>query len=69
VLKMKERPTDVPGIFKTSEGVLINKDNDALKAYKIRKIKENKINIIESDMEQIKTDMHEIKELLRGLLK
>ena len=42
---MKERPTDVPGIFKTSEGVLINKDNDALKAYKIRKIKENKINI------------------------
>ncbi|NDB60107.1 hypothetical protein EB001_16900 [bacterium] len=69
MLKMKERPTDVPGIFKTSEGVLINKDNDALKAYKIRKIKENKINIIESDMEQIKTDMHEIKELLRGLLK
>lgn len=66
---MKERPTDVPGIFKTSEGVLINKDNDALKAYKIRKIKENKINIIENDMEQIKTDMHEIKELLRGLLK
>jgi hypothetical protein len=59
----------VPGIFKPSEGVLINKDNDALKAYKIRKIKENKINIIESDMEQIKTDMHEIKELLRGLLK
>ena len=61
--------TEVPGIYKKSEGVLINKDNDALKAYKIRKIKENKINIIESDMEQIKTDMHEIKELLRGLLK
>lgn len=66
---MKERPTDVPGIFKTSEGVLINKDNDALKAYKIRKIKENKLNIIESDMNQLKTDMLEIKELLKGLLK
>lgn len=66
---MKERPTDVPGIFKTSEGVLINKDNDALKAYKIRKIKENKLNIIESDMDQLKTDMLEIKELLKGLLK
>tara|TARA_B110000503_G_scaffold105835_1_gene157937 strand:+ start:60 stop:260 length:201 start_codon:yes stop_codon:yes gene_type:complete len=66
---MKDRPTDVPGIFKTSEGVLINKDNDALKAYKIRKIKENKLNIIESDMDQLKTDMLEIKELLRGLLK
>jgi hypothetical protein len=66
---MKERPTDVPGIFKTSEGVLINKDNDAFKAYKIRRSKEAKFNIIESDMEQIKTDMHEIKELLRGLLK
>ena len=66
---MKERPTDVPGIFKTSEGVLINKDNDALKAYKIRKIKENKLNIIESDMDQLKTDMFEIKELLKGLLK
>ena len=60
---------NVPGIFKTSEGVLINKDNDALKAYKIRKIKENKLNIIESDMDQLKTDMLEIKELLRGLLK
>ena len=66
---MKERPTDVPGIFKTSEGVLINKDNDALKAYKIRKIKENKLNIIESDMDQLKTDMLEIKEILKGLLK
>jgi hypothetical protein len=66
---MKERPTDVPGIFKTSEGILINKDNDALKAYKIRKIKENKLNIIESDMDQLKTDMLEIKELLKGLLK
>ena len=66
---MKERPTDVPGIFKTSEGVLINKDNDALKAYKIRKIKENKLNIIESDMDQLKTDMLEIKELFKGLLK
>ena len=66
---MKERPTDVSGIFKTSEGVLINKDNDALKAYKIRKIKENKLNIIESDMDQLKTDMFEIKELLKGLLK
>lgn len=66
---MKERPTDVPGIFKTSEGVLINKDNDALKAYKIRKIKENKLNIIGSDMDQLKIDMLEIKELLKGLLK
>ncbi|NDB58770.1 hypothetical protein EB001_10010 [bacterium] len=61
--------TNVPGIFKPSEGVLINKDNDALKAYKIRRSKEAKFNIIESDMEQIKTDMLEIKELLRGLLK
>lgn len=61
--------TNIPGIFKTSEGVLINKDNDALKAYKIRKIKENKLNIIESDMDQLKTDMLEIKELLKGLLK
>ena len=66
---MNEKPTDVPGIFKTSEGVLINKDNDALKAYKIRKIKENKLNIIESDMDQLKTDMLEIKKLLKGLLK
>lgn len=61
--------TNIPGIFKPSEGVLINKDNDALKAYKIRKIKENKLNIIESDMDQLKTDMLEIKELLKGLLK
>lgn len=61
--------TNIPGIFKTSEGVLINKDNGALKAYKIRRAKEAKFNVIESDMNQLKTDIREIKELLRGLLK
>lgn len=61
--------TNVPGIFKPSEGILINKDNGALKAYKIRRAKEAKLNVIESDMDQLKTDMREIKELIRGLIK
>jgi len=64
-----EKKTQVPGIYKVTEGVLINKDNDALKAYKARKEKERKVSSMIEDMDNLKKDMQEIKELLRGLVK
>lgn len=66
---MTEMKTDIPGIFKISEGVLINKDNDALKSYKLRKNKEKKIDLIETELSSLKSDMEEIKNLLKGLVK
>jgi len=65
-----EHKTDVPGIFKNPvTGALINKDNKALQAYKKRKMKEQKLDIVERDIAGLKNDMQEIKELLRGLVK
>lgn len=64
-----EKKTDVPGIYKPTEGVLINKDNAALEAYKKRKQKERKIEALEQNVSEMKNDLEEIKTLLRGLLK
>lgn len=61
--------TEVPGIYKVSEGVLINKDKEALAAYKLRKQKEQKLHLMEKELTNIKQDMEEIKTLLRGLVK
>lgn len=65
-----DKKTDVPGIFKTEDGILINKDNQALKAYKERKKREQKLNNIdklENDLHSLKSDIEEIKQLLKGL--
>ena len=65
-----EHKTDVSGIYKnTVNGALINKDNKALQAYKLRKQKELRIDQIEKELVGLKGDMQEIKELLRGLVK
>jgi hypothetical protein len=65
-----QHKTDVHGIYKdTTNGALINKDNKALQAYKMRKKKEMKIDQIEVELTGLKNDMQEIKELLRGLVK
>lgn len=61
--------TDVPGIYKEREGILINKDNEALQAYKTRKLQLQKLNSFEDEISSLKNDMAEIKELLRGLVK
>lgn len=59
--------TDVPGIFKDGEGVLINKDNEALRAYRFQKQQRKKTNTIEEEVKTIRRDLDEIKELLKGL--
>lgn len=61
--------TDIPGVYKSGEGVLINKDNEALRAYRHQKMQRNKYNELEDEMKVIKSDLHEIKELLKGLVK
>ena len=64
-----DRKTDRPGIYRTAEGFLINKDNDALSAYKKRKQKERAIENFQEQINELRTDINEIKDLLRGLAK
>jgi len=56
--------TDVQGIYRTEQGYLINKDNEALQNYKANKARMRKMNDVSADVEQLKRDMAEIKELL-----
>ena len=64
-----EQKTDVPGIYKVSEGVLINKDNDALSAYKKQLQKARETSSLRQEVSDLKKDMEEIKNLLKGLVK
>jgi wobble nucleotide-excising tRNase len=64
-----EQKTEFPGMYKVSEGVLVNKDTEALKAYKKRKMKERKIDALEKDVQDMKSDLQEIKNLLERLVK
>jgi hypothetical protein len=64
-----EQKTEIAGIYKVSEGVLINKDDNALQAYKKRKLKAQQIDNVTNDIIDLKRDMEEIKMLLRGLVK
>lgn len=61
--------TEVPGIYKVREGILINTDNQALSAYKNKKRREQRIDNMHEDINNLKNDLSEIKELLKGLVK
>ena len=56
--------TERSGIYKVGKGTLINRDMDALKAYKTRKMKMNEIGVIKDELNQLKNDILEIKQLL-----
>lgn len=62
--------TEIPGIYKANDGVLINKDDDGLKKYRKRreilKAKDNKINTLEDKVESLSNDIEEIKNLLKS---
>jgi hypothetical protein len=64
-----EQKTAIPGFYKVDESVVINKDNDALKAYKARKEKERMIKDVQVEVQNLKSDINEIKQMLRGLVK
>lgn len=61
--------TEVPGLYRSGKGVLINKDNESLMAYKKRKYREQEIDKMKEDLSSLKDDIQEIKNLLRGLIK
>lgn len=62
-----EQPTETPGIFRDSNGALINKDNASLVSYKKKKESFKKINRLENDMVNIKDDINHIKNMLLKL--
>jgi predicted DNA-binding protein YlxM (UPF0122 family) len=64
-----EQKTAIPGVYKVKEGVLINKDNTALKAYQKNRTKNKMFDNLVEDVEKLKDDISEIKQLLRGLSK
>lgn len=64
---MSSGKTNVPGIYKVSEGVLINTDNTSLSAYKNKKRREAMIDDMRDDMQTMKEELQEIKDLLKGL--
>lgn len=61
--------TDCYGYYKTSSGAIVSKDVDSLRAYKLQKAKSVQLNTMRNDINQLKNDMSEIKELLKGLVK
>ena len=61
--------TEVPGIYKEREGVLINRDNEALQAYKLKMQKAREADALREDVTELKKDIQEIKDLLKGLIK
>ena len=64
-----EQKSDVPGFYKIDESIAINKDNDALSAYKKQRVKNNRIERVIDEVESMKNDIQEIKQLLKGLIK
>ena len=66
-----ELKTDVEGLYKVRDGILINKDNEALKAYKALKKKnalmftlEKKCNELEQKVLSLEQELQKIKERL-----
>lgn len=66
---MNDKKTDIPGLYRSSDGFLINKDNSALTAYRNKRNREKDVISLTEDVKSLKEDMQEIKELLKGLVK
>lgn len=60
--------TKYEGIYKQREGVLLNMDNEALKAYKAKKEKDRRSITTEKKVEMLENDIREIKEMLMKAL-
>jgi hypothetical protein len=69
------KKTEIPGVYKVQEGILVNKDTEALEKYKRRRDAkrrtERQINTLEekvSKIDKLETDLEEIKSLLKKLV-
>lgn len=65
----REIKTDVPGIYRSPEGFLINKDNNALAAYKAKRMRDQELYKMKDEVSSLKDDINEIKEMLKKVLK
>lgn len=61
--------TNIPGLYRSEQGYLINKDNEGLAAYKKQKAAARKMSEIETELKSIKDDVTEIKQMLKGLVR
>lgn len=61
--------TDMPGIYRSPQGFLINKDNNSLAAYKAKKQRDKELDKMKEEMTSLKDDILEIKEMLKKVLK
>jgi hypothetical protein len=59
---------EAPGVYKEKEGVLLNKDADALRSYKHKKAQSKKINEVMTDVADLKQDMLELKTMFKEFL-
>ena len=64
---MSAGKTEIPGIFKVRDGILINTDNNSLAAYKNKKKRDMRVDEMQEDIQTLKNDLQEIKDLLKGL--
>jgi hypothetical protein len=69
------RKTEIPGVYKVQEGVLVNKDTEALIKYKKKRDAKRRIEIQINTLEQkmskidkLENDLEEIKSLLKKLV-
>lgn len=69
------KKTEIPGVYKVAEGILVNRDTEALQKYKkrreIKRRTEQQINTLEekvSKIDKLENDLEEIKSLLKKLV-
>lgn len=63
-----EKETERSGFFKIEEGVILNKDSAALQKYKLQKQKFRELNNLKEDVDFLKQETTEIKDLLKQLI-
>lgn len=69
------KKTEIPGVYKVEEGILVNNDSEALVKYKkkrdVMRRTERQINTLEqkvSKIDKLESDLEEIKSLLKKLV-
>ena len=65
----QDAKTDIPGLYRSPEGFLINKDSNALAAYKARKNRDKELDKVKEEVSSMRDDITEIKEMLKKVLK
>jgi len=62
------KSTDIPGLYRDESGAIINKDNAALALYKKKKDQNRRFNSLEKKVNELASDINDIKEYLQALV-